>query len=106
LILGYEAAVYADRGYDRQARRAELRARGVKDRIMHKAQRWYAVTPWQRRRNRLIAPIRSAVERTFGALKRGYGYVRVRSRGVRRNHVHLQLLCSALNLRRAAVLCA
>ena len=54
----------------------------------------------------LIAPIRSAVERTFGTLKRGYGYGRVRYRGVLPNHVHLQLLCSALNLRRAAVLCA
>lgn len=106
LILGDEAAVYADRGYDKKARRAALRARGVKDRIMHKAQRWYGTTRWQRRRNRLIAPIRAAVERTFGTLKRGYGYVRVRYRGVLRNQVHLHLLCSALNLRRAAVLCA
>jgi IS5 family transposase len=106
LVLGDEAAVYADRGYDKKARRAQLRARGVKDRIMHKAQRWYGLTRWQRRRNRLIAPIRSAVERTFGTLKRGYGYVRVRYRGVLRNQVHLHLLCSAFNLRKALALTA
>lgn len=104
LILGDEAAVYADRAYDKKARRAQLRARGVKDRIMHKAQRWYGLTAWQRRRNRLIAPIRCAVERTFGTLKRGYGYSRARYRGVLRNQVHLHLLCSAFNLRKALAL--
>lgn len=103
LVQGDEGAIYADRGYDKAARRQALRARGIKDRIMHKAQRGRPITDRQRRRNRLIAAIRAAVEAIFGTFKRGYGFVRVRYRGLGRNHAHLQLLCLAFNLRRAIV---
>jgi len=102
LVQGDEGAVYGDRAYDKAARRQALRARGIKDRIMHKAQRGAPITAHQRRRNRLIAAIRAAVEGIFGTWKRGYGYVRVRYRGLLRNHAHLQLLSIAFNLRRAA----
>ena len=71
---------------------------------MHKGQRGKPITRWQKRRNRLIAAIRVNVERTFGTLKRSYGFVRVRYRGLARNMAHLQLLCAAFNLRRACVL--
>jgi IS5 family transposase len=101
LVQGDEAAVYADRGYDKAARRQDLRARGIKDRIMHRAPRGRPLDPHRRRRNRLIAAIRAAVEAIFGTWKRGYGYVRVRYRGLVRNHAHLQLLAIAFNLRRA-----
>jgi IS5 family transposase len=101
LVQGDEGAVYADRGYDKAARRHALRARGIKDRIMHKAQRGRPITAHQRRRNRLIATVRAAVEAIFGTWKRGYGYTRVRYRGLARNHAHLQILCIAFNLRRA-----
>lgn len=101
LIQGDERAVYADRAYDKADRRAALRARGIKDRIMHKAQRGRPITRHQRRRNRLIAAIRAAVEGIFGTWKRGYRLARVRYRGLVPNHVHLQLLCIAFNLRRA-----
>jgi IS5 family transposase len=57
-------------------------------------------------RNRAIAPIRAAVERTFAILKRWYGYTRVRYRCLVRNALQLQLLCVAMNLRRALVLSA
>lgn len=38
LILGDEKAVYADKAYDKKARRAMLKKRGVKDRIQHRLQ--------------------------------------------------------------------
>jgi IS5 family transposase len=101
LILGDERAIYADRGYDKAERRAALRARGIKDRIMHKAPRGRPLDRHRRRRNRLIAAIRAAVEGIFGTWKRGYGYGRVRYRGLLRNHAHLQILSIAFNLRRA-----
>lgn len=101
LVLGDEDAVYADRAYDKAERRQDLRARGIKDRIMHRAPRRRPLDPHRRRRNRLIAGIRAAVEAIFGTWKRGYGYVRVRYRGLLRNHAHLQLLAIAFNLRRA-----
>jgi IS5 family transposase len=104
LIMGDEKAVYADRAYDKKARRTALRKRGIRDRLMHKGQRNRPITRWQKRRNRLIASIRVNVERTFGTLKRGYGFTRVRYRGLLRNHAHLQLLCAAFNLKRASAL--
>jgi len=35
LLSGDEAALYADKPYESKARRARLRSRGAKDRIMH-----------------------------------------------------------------------
>ena len=101
LVHGDEGAIYGDRAYDKASRRRDLRQRGIKDRIMHKAQRGRPISRHQRRRNRLIAAIRAAVEAIFGTWKRGYGYVRVRYRGLLRNHAHLQILAIAFNLRRA-----
>ena len=102
LVQGDEAAVYADKGYEHKGRRARLKALGIKDRIMHRANKHHPVLPhWQQVRNRLIRPLRAPVERVFGTLKRSYGYRRVRYRGLQRNHVHLHLLCIAMNLRRA-----
>ncbi len=105
LIIGDEAAVYADKAYDSHARRARLRAAGIKDRIMHRANKHHpAVSRWKVRRNKLIAPIRAAVEGIFGTMKRSYGYRRVRYFNLAANTIHLDLLCMAINLRRAEVL--
>ena len=104
LVMCDERAVYADRAYENKERRRALRSRGTKDRIMHKGQRNHPITAWQRVRNRLIAPIRSAVERVFGTWKRSYGFTRVRYIGQARNTVQLHLLAIAFNLRKAETL--
>lgn len=102
LVCGDERAVYADRGYELKARRRRLKAARIKDRIMHRSHKHQARLPhWQAVRNRLISPIRSAVERVFGTLKRTYGYRRVRYRGLEANLLHLRFLCIAFNLRKA-----
>ena len=107
LILGDEKAVYADRAYEHKERRRRLKALGIKDRIMHRSHKHQAGLPHgQRQRNRLIAPIRAGVEHVFATLKRCYGYRRVRYFRLDRNALQLELLCLALNLRRAAVLTA
>lgn len=105
LILGDERAVYADKAYEHKDRRRRLRQAGIKDRIMHRNHKNQPGLPhWQRLRNRLIAPIRANVERVFGTLKRSYGWRRVRYVGLAANQLHLQLLCIAVNLRRAEAL--
>lgn len=104
LPIGDEAAVYADKGYDSAARHARLAERGVFDGIMRRGHRHRPLTPDEVARNRSLVPIRSAIERVFGTLKRSYGWVRVRYRGLARNAAHLDLLCLALNLRRLDVL--
>ncbi len=105
LILGDERAVYADKAYENKLRRARLRALGIKDRIMHRSHKNQTGLPyWQRRRNRLIGPIRAAVERIFGTLKRSYHYTKLRYFNLAANATQLQLLAIAYNLRRSATL--
>lgn len=105
LVCGDERAVYADKAYENKDRRRRLKAAGIKDRIMHRSHKNQAALPrWQAVRNRLIGPIRSAVERVFGTLKRSYGYRRVRYRSLEANLLQLRMLCIAFNLRKAAIL--
>ena len=107
LICGDERAVYGDRAYELKTRRARLKAARIKDRIMHRSHKNQAALPrWQAARNRLIGPIRAAVERVFGTLKRSYGYRRVRYLGLEANRLQLNMLCIAFNLRKAEALLA
>ncbi len=106
LISGDEQWVYADKAYDSAARRALLERLGIADGIMRRA--WWGTArnpdPQLAGRNRALAKVRFAVERSFATMKRWYGYRRVRYRGLARNALQLYLLCSALNLRRALAL--
>jgi transposase, IS5 family len=104
LVQGDEQAVYADKAYDSEARRAGLRARGITPRIMYQARRNRPLKPWQAAFNKAVAPIRAGVERLFATMKRAYGYRQVRYLGLARNDVQLQVLCAAINLRRALAL--
>jgi IS5 family transposase len=104
LVQGDEAAVYADKAYDSEERRAGLRARGIEPRIMYQARRNRPLRPWQTWFNKAVAPVRAGVERVFGTMKRGYGHRQVRYLGLARNDVQLQALCLAINLRRALAL--
>ena len=107
LLAGDEAALYADKAYESKQRRARLRARGVKDRIMHRSHKNQRALPhWQKRRNALIARVRAPVEQVFGTLKRSYRYRRVRYLGLDRNATELWLKLTAYNLRRAERLLA
>lgn len=102
LVSGDERAVYADKAYEHKDRRGRLKARGIKDRIMHRDHKNQPALPhWQARRNALIAPIRCKVEKIFGTLKRSYGLARVRFFSLARNAVDLHFVCLAYNLRRA-----
>jgi IS5 family transposase len=100
-------AVYADKAYEKKERRAWLKSMGVKDRIMHRSHKnQRGLPPLQAMRNRLITPIRAAIERTFAVFKEHYGWRRVRYRGLVRNGAHLMLIATAFNLRRAERLTA
>ena len=104
LICGDEAALYGDQAYTSARRRADLRARGIKDRMMHRANKHHPLTPRQIQHNTAIGRRRAPVEQVFAKLKRLCGWTRVRYRGLARNAAHLALLCTALNLKRLVVL--
>ena len=105
VVAGDEDYVYADRAYDSRANRTALAHAGIANRIMHKAARNRPISAWQTRHNRLLAPIRSGIERIFGTWKRSWGLRRMRYVGQDRNQAHLHLVAAAWNLLRAAALC-
>jgi IS5 family transposase len=102
LILGDEKAVYADKGYEHKGRRARLKAKGVKDRICHRADKHRPLSHWQVRRNKAIAKRRAPVERIFGSGKRLFNYARVRSTNFVVNLGQAFCFATVFNLRRAA----
>ena len=104
LIMGDERALYADKGYDTKARRAALKAAGAKDRIAHRPNKHHALSRRQEQRNAGISRRRAPVERIFAIAKRLMGWWRVRYVGLARNAGHFDLLCTAINLKRLAVL--
>lgn len=103
LVVGDEAAVYADKAYEKRSRREALKARGIKDRIQHRRSKHVKeLSHWRKVRNRLIGRIRGAVERTFSVLKGRYGLARLRYRGLAAGAFQLDLMVIAYNLRTAA----
>jgi len=102
LIVGDETAVYGDMAYGTQARHAQLRARGIKDRLMQRPNKHHPqLRPSARRRHALIEQTRRPVEHVFGTLKRSYGYRRVRYVGLAKNTTEAWFKLLAYNLRRA-----
>lgn len=102
LICGDEAAVYADRAYESAKRRADLKAAGIKDRIMHRRHRYMPVLPrWMARRNYLIARRRAPVEAVFSAMKRLYGKARTRCHSLARNAADYLAFATIYNLTRS-----
>lgn len=102
LICGDEQTVYADKAYASKARRARLKAQGIRDGIMQPAHRWYSLSRWMLRRNAIIAQSRGAIEPLFALLKHVHRFARARYRGLPRNRAALQLAAAAMNLRRWA----
>lgn len=103
LIGGDEAAVYGDKGYESKVRRAQLKARGAKDRICHRSHKHQKELPhWQTRRNTGIAKRRAQIEQVFGTGKRVFGYVRARSVNFATNLEQAFCFATVFNLRRAA----
>jgi IS5 family transposase len=104
LIMGDERAIFADKAYDSHARRAKLKAMGLKNRICRRGNKHHAASPWSVKRDRAIAHIRGRVETVFAILKRHYGCGRARYLTLQRNQTGMILACLAINLRRALVL--
>lgn len=104
LILGDEKEVWADKAYDSHARRARLKAMGIKNRICRRGNKHHPQSLWSQRRNRAIALVRGRVETSFAILKRHYHHARARYLTLLRNQADLILACVAMNLRKAITL--
>ena len=88
-----EATAHGDRGCADKTREADRRrdedAVGPRWFVPFKHKKGCDTTPEERRLNRLMAALRSAVEHPFRVLKRQFGYTKVRYRGLLKNEQHL-----------------
>jgi IS5 family transposase len=107
LICGDERAIYADKAYDSRARRAALKARGIRNGIMRRWHwAWPAPSRWEERRNKLLVKRRAPIEPLFALLKNVYRFARARYRGLSRNDAALHLAATAMNLKRWSAMAA
>lgn len=105
LIRGDEAAVWGDAAYHTHARERELKARGVKPRLMRRPNKHHPkLPPRLARYNRLIARRRAAVETTFATWKRRMGLTCIRYLGLAKASGQILLAAMAFNMRRWAAI--
>lgn len=104
MVIGDEAAMFADSAYTQRARKTALREKGVFCGIMSRAWRDHPLSRHQKQRNKCFSRVRRAVERVIGTLKCRYGLVRCRYLGLRRNLNHLWLMGICYNLKKMLVL--
>lgn len=101
LVVGDEACVLADGAYHTRGREKELKARGIKPRLMRRPNRHHRVlSPRLARFNLLISKRRSAVETTFATLKNRMGLDVIRYRGLAKATAQVLLAAMAFNMRR------
>jgi IS5 family transposase len=105
LIRGDERVVWGDAAYHTQARERMLKARGVKARLMRRANKHHPdLPPRGKLYNRLIARRRFAVETTFATLKQRMGLTAIRYIGLAKAAGQVVMAAIAFNLRRWAAL--
>lgn len=104
LMRGDEAQIYADAAYDTHARRARLKAAGVKARIARRPNKHHRLPDRLKRYNRLIARKRAAVETTFATLKQRMRLTRIRYVGLVKASAQITLAAIAFNMRRWAAI--
>lgn len=101
LICGDEAAVLADAAYHTHARAAALKERGIKARLMRRANKHHPqLSPRLKRYNSLIAAQRFAVETTFATWKNRMRLSAIRYRGLAKATGQIVLAAMAFNMRR------
>lgn len=107
LIRGDERSVLADAAYDTHARRAQLKAKGIKPRIARRPNKHHPeLPPRLKRYNRLIARRRAAVETTFATLKCRMKFNFIRYVGLIKAQAQVMMAAIAFNMRRWAAIAA
>ena len=98
LLHGQEDAVWADKAYANAAREAAFAGPGKVWGVMRKAPKGGALHPLDEDINRVIAKVRARVEHPFRVLKRQFGYLKTRYRGLAKNRAQLFTLFALGNM--------
>ena len=98
LLHGNERSIWADKGYVSAERKAAFTKDGKVWGVMRKAPKGRALDPIDEEINRIIAMVRAKVEHPFCVLKRQFGHVKTRYRGLAKNRAQLFTLFALGNL--------
>ncbi|WP_397544758.1 IS5 family transposase [Roseovarius salis] len=98
LLHGDETSVWADKGYVNAGREAAFTGSGKVWGVMRKAPKGSDLHPIDARINRIIAMVRARVEHPFRVVKRQFGYMKTRYRGLAKNRAQLFTLFALGNL--------
>lgn len=98
LIREDDTAVYGDKGYASEEKKAAAQAAGVLWAVKEKAKPGRDLTQRQRAQNRRFGKVRAKVEHIFRVLKCQFGYRRVRYRGIAKNGAQVFALLALANL--------
>jgi len=98
LLHGDETSVWADKGYVSSEREAAFKGPGKFWGVMRKAPKGGKLHPLDARINRVIAMVRAKVEHPFRVIKRQFGHVKTRYRGLAKNRAQLFTLFALGNL--------
>ena len=100
LLRGEEATVHGDRGYYSAAANEYLRKRGMRSRLQKRASAGHPLTGIEKTRNKRWSSARAFVEHPFHVIKRLWGFVKVRYRGLKKNAARVFALMALANLYR------
>ncbi len=98
LLHGEETSVWADKGYVSAEREAAFEGSGRFWGVMRKAPQGSPLHPIDAQINRVIATVRAKVEHPFRVIKRQFGHVKTRYRGLAKNRAQLFTLFALGNL--------
>ncbi len=98
LLHGEERAVFGDKGYVSDEDKRVARANGVFWGVLDKAKPKKKLSSGQVKRNRQLSSVRAKVEHPFRVLKRQFGYVKVRYKGLMKNTAQVLTLFALTNL--------
>ena len=98
LLHGKERKVWGDGGYQGQGEAIRKAAQHAQDMTSRRTRYKQVIDELQLRKNRTKAKVRARVEHPFRILKRVFGFVKVRFRGLKKNHDHLCAAFALVNL--------
>ena len=98
MLHGDETSVWADKGYVSAKREEAFKAPGKVWGVLRKARKGGKLHHVDELANRIIAMVRAKVEHPFRVIKRQFGHVKTRYRGLAKNRARLFTLFALGNL--------
>jgi IS5 family transposase len=98
LLHGCETRVWGDQAYRGQREVIRKHAPNALDFTNRRYRHCGVVDENERRKNQRKSSVRSKVEHGFGAIKRVFGCIKLRYRGLAKNTNHLMVTCALANL--------